>query len=117
MSSGLATFLPIAILGIVALALPHLLVPRDTRSHRSLGLGIAVTVSVLILLGPLLYALFDTRDLYEANTFAEGAVIAWIVFLDSLSAAILWAPLVGLIWFGKAQRVEKLRGEDMAREG
>lgn len=117
MPEGFAiTALPLAILGIVALALPYLLVPRDTRSHRSLGLGIAVTASVLLILGPILYAVFDTRDLYNTSSLPETLTIARIVIVDSLSATLLWVPILGLVWFGKAQRIEKLRGEDMAKE-
>lgn len=116
MSAGLATFLPISLLGLVALGLPYLIVPRQTRSHRRLSLGIALTALVLVLLGPVLYALFDTRDLYSADSLAAYALIARLVFVDSLGAALLWLPLLALVWFGKAQRIESLRGQDLARQ-
>lgn len=116
MSSAFVNMIiPIAVMAAAALALPYLLTPRETRSHKRLVLSMAATALVLILLGPILYVVFDPRDIYDAASLAEMRVIGRIVFVESLTAAIVWVPLLFLVWIGRAQQVEKLRGQDMLR--
>lgn len=110
------TSLPIAIIGVAAIILPRLVVPQDTRSHRTVFARYAIVIVLLLILGPALYALFDTRGLYEAGSLAEALQILRIIFRQSLTAAIIWVPILVLNWFGSAQRVEAMRGQDMLRE-
>ena len=105
--------LPIAIIAAFAIVLPIFFVPRATRSHRRVALGILLSALCLILLGPILYALFDTRPIYDRDIQGARRVLLALIFRDSLSAAVVWIPLLGIVWFGRAQRVERLRGEDM----
>jgi hypothetical protein len=110
-----AIALPLLLLCAVALILPRMIVPRQTRSHSRVIVGMAATALALLLLGPMIYALFDQRGLFAGET-AQILLVAWWMFRESLSAILIWGPLLILVWFGLAQRVERLRGEDMTRE-
>ncbi len=101
------TFLPLAALTVLALLLPLLTVPRATRSQRRLALGIGLSAGITLLAGAGLFAL-----LYEAG---GGAPRLAAVLRGSGLAALVWAPLLALSWFVRAQAVEARRGEDIAR--
>ena len=110
------TGVPLVLIGILAIILPFLLIRKDTRSHRSVALGVAIAAVLLVLAGALILWGIDTRDIEIAEN-ASASVLFQIYLRASFPFAMLWAPLLALIWFGKAQRVEKLRGEDLVREG
>lgn len=101
------TGLPLAVLTALALLLPLLTVPRATRSQRKLALGIGLAAALTLLAGAGLFAL-----LYGVG---GGAPRLAAVLRGSGLAALVWAPLLALAWFVRAQGVEARRGEDIAR--
>jgi hypothetical protein len=103
----------------LAVLVPRGLTPWATRSQRRLAMGIGLSALVLWLGGALLFA-----DLYARQGAALDAAlrddlggIVWFLLAVSAQAAILWAPLLAIWWYVGAQRVERLKGEDIMREG
>ncbi|SMH49558.1 hypothetical protein [Maritimibacter sp. HL-12] len=103
----LNTGLPLAALTALALVLPLVTVPRATRSQRRLALGIGLAAALTLVAGAGLFAL-----LYGAG---DGTPRLAAVLRGSGLAALVWAPLLVLSWFVRAQAVERRRGEDIAR--
>ncbi|QBF33165.1 hypothetical protein [Thalassococcus sp. S3] len=111
------TGLPLILVGLAALLVPRLFVPRETRSHRRLAGGITMSAGLLLVLSGVLLALFDDRD-FSAGAAIAGTFGLMLYYLQSaLGFALLWLPILALVWFGMAQRVERLRSEDGMREG
>jgi hypothetical protein len=103
------TFLPLGALAALALALPFVTVPRATRSQARLAVGVAASALVRLVAGTGLFA-----GLYAGE---GGAPRPAAVLRATGMAAIVWAPLLALAWFVRAQGVERRRGEDMAQAG
>lgn len=120
MSFGfLDTGLPLIVLGLLAAGLPWLLVPRGARGHGAAARGIGMSALVLLAVGVAMMAYLGARaggDLIGLAR-AEPLGAAWILLRRSAMAALVWAPILVLVWFSMAQRVERLRGEDVMREG
>ena len=113
------TLLPLGALAAAAAVLPMTLVPRATRSHREVALGIGASGALLVVLGAgmfgLLYAL---RGVGVGAALAEAPLAtAWFLVQRSAGAALVWGPVLALIWLSLAQRVERLRSEDGMRNG
>ena len=111
-----STTLPVVLMGLLAFGLPFLIVPRQTRSHLTVTLCILGTAALLIVVGAIVTNLFDARDTGDLKGGAS-LYVAWLYLRESLYFALLWVPILALVWLNRAQRVERLRGEDMAREG
>ena len=114
------TGLPLLIFAGVALTLPMLMVPRDTRSHTRVARGMIATALILVVFGPLVAMVFDSRTLpagpADASTGQIWLLLYQFQFRASLTLALVWAPLLALVWFNASQRVEELRGQDIVRE-
>ncbi|MEM7076398.1 MAG: hypothetical protein AAGA28_13720 [Pseudomonadota bacterium] len=108
------TLLPMAIIGAVAVVLPYALTPRGTRSQTRVTGAVGITAVAMFGISAVVLAVFDSRDLPEGGT-AGAVMIGWFYLRSALGAIAVWAPVLGLVWLGLAQRVERLRGEDMAR--
>ncbi len=108
---------PLFVLGGAAILVPYVLIPRETRSHRRVAAGIGVSAGVMILLGILVYLMFDDRDLATGLEINGVDGMVALALGGSIRSAILWGPLLALYWFYAAQRVERLRGEDKVRDG
>lgn len=109
------TALPLAILAFVAAVVPYMVTRRGTRSQIRVVIAILLTAFLMLGVSAVLFAVFDTRDLPEAG--ATGAmVIAWFYLRSALGAAVVWVPVLAIVWLNLAQRVEKRRGEDLARK-
>ena len=110
------TGLPLLILGALGWVLPRMLVPETTRSHKRVGLGVLCAVLALIAISALILIAFD-MPAYRSALWGGGGMllVAEIALRNSALFAIAWVPMVALSWFNMAQRVERLRGEDMAR--
>lgn len=119
MSNATITFsntaLPLILLGLLAAALPYLMTPRHTRSQVRVALLVGLTGLTMFGASAFVFALFDTRALPQAG-MSGAALIAWFYLRSSLVAAFVWVPVLLLAWLGLAQRVERRRGEDLARE-
>ncbi len=112
------TVAPLLGLGVLACALPFLLVKRDTRLHLDVVLGMLRAALILILVSFGLMVAVDQREFSAGLVLGSDqavALIYWWIFLNSLMLAVVWGPVLCLVWLGMAQRVEKLRGEDMLR--
>lgn len=110
------TLLPLVVLGALCLALPVLLCPRNSLSQRRVAAGILGTAVLVFLAGGLIFAL-----LYAL----QGKPVAQVTALHPAQSALYfarrsvllvpaWAPILLLVWFGRAQRVEALRGLALA---
>lgn len=110
------TAVPVVLMFILAIALPYFFVPRQTRSHKTVSLCIFGAALCLVIFGAILTNLFDSRSVGELRGI-QSLYAVWLYLRESLTFAILWAPILGLVWFTFAQRVERLRGEDIMRNG
>ena len=113
------TGLPLLILGALAVLLPQVLVPAATRSQGEAARGIVLSALAVLAAGVAVFA-----GLYAARGAAVGQAavampVATALFFLRLSglAALFWGPVLALVWLGKAQGVERRRGEDAMREG
>ncbi|MEO0378725.1 MAG: hypothetical protein AAF252_00550 [Pseudomonadota bacterium] len=109
------TGLPLLILGALGWVLPRMLVPEDTRSHSRVGAGVLFAAIVLIATSGLVLVAFDTPAYRSALDVGGMLLVAEIALRNSALFAIAWVPILALSWFNMAQRVEALRGRDMAR--
>lgn len=110
------TTAPVLIMGGLAFVLPFVFVPRRTRSHLTVGLCVLATAVLLVILGAIITNLFDARGM-EGLRGGASLYVVWLYLRESLYFGLLWVPVLGYVWLNLAQRVERLRGEDMAREG
>lgn len=112
------TGLPLAVLAGAAVVLPRLVVPGDTRSQRVVMVSVLVSAIALLLLGAAVFAVvYGVRGVGVGAAFATAPMAACIFFLRlSAMAALLWGPVLALVWFAMAQAVEVRRGEDVMRE-
>ncbi len=110
------TGVPLALLAVLAVVLPWLLVRRGTRSHWEVGLSIWASAGFLLLAGAGVFALVYGWRGVEVGTALAAAPVATAWFFLRLTgfAAMLWVPVLALVWFGMAQGVEKRRGEERA---
>lgn len=117
--SFLNTGLPLILLGALAVALPYVLVPRATRKHWEVAVAIWAAAGFLLLAGAFVFAaIYGWQGKPIGAAFAE-APLATLWFLLGVSgyAVVAWGPILLLVWFGLAQRVEKRKGEDGMRGG
>lgn len=118
--SFLNTGVPLLVIAACAIALPLLLVPRATRSQRRVTVRMALCALLLTLIsaGVFGYARLHGTELTTVvgSRWAAVPVLIWWMVLESLIGVIVWAPILALMWLVAAQRVERLKGEDMARE-
>ena len=113
----LNTGVPLVILGLLSVGLPWVLVRKGTRSHWEVGLSIWASAGFLLLAGAGIFAaVYGLRGIGVGAAFtAAPLATAWFFLRLSGYAAMLWVPVLALVWFAMAQRVEKRRGEDLAR--
>lgn len=113
------TGVPLLVLCTLALGLPRLTVPRDTRDHGEVRRGIALAAVLVLLAGVAVFvAAYAGRGAEVARAVAVMPVATGLLFLRlSGLSALVWGPLLGLVWLNQAQAVEARRGEDAMREG
>ena len=103
------TGFPLVLLAGLAITVPRLLAPKSTPSHGAVLVAILGSVVVLLLAGALIFAgIYSARIDGIWSTFTQ-APLATLVFFARLSiyAAMLWVPILALVWFGLAQGVAK----------
>lgn len=108
------TVMPMVILAFIAAVLPYALTPGENRSQMRVTLIIGFVAVVMVGVSALVFALFDTRDLPEGG-IAGATLIVWYYLRSALGAVAVWGPVLAIVWLSLAQRVERRRGEDMAR--
>ena len=113
------TGFPLALLGGLAVVLPRLLVSGATRSQRVVAIAILLASLLLLVAGAVVFAV-----IYAASGVSVWAALAeaplataWFLLGQSLVAAVVWGPVLALVWFGMAQGVERRKGEDVANAG
>jgi hypothetical protein len=111
------TGLPMAVLAGAAVILPRLLVPGDTRSQRAVTVSVLSSAVGLLLLGAAVFAaVYSAGGAGVASAFSNAPMATGLFFLRlSAMAALLWVPVLALVWFAMAQAVEVRRGEDVMR--
>ncbi|MEO1138942.1 MAG: hypothetical protein AAFW87_05745 [Pseudomonadota bacterium] len=108
--------LPLLIIGAVAAVLPWVMVPRDTRSQRRVAGVVVATALFMVVFSAMIFSVFDKRSFLGGETLPGQGVLAWMYVRASLGAVVAWGPVLLFVWLGLAQRVERLKGEDMVRE-
>ena len=111
------TGLQLIVLGVLAMLIPHFVVDQDTRSHGKVALGIVLSAVLLFGVGyAISVVLVNTRGVHAMalGSTPELGTALWMHSRLSLMAAVVWAPILGLVWFGYAQGVEARRGQDSA---
>ena len=111
------TFVPVGLLAVLAVAVPWMLVRRETRSHVEVAVAIWASAGVMLILSGLVFAvIYGLQGARVWGVFLEAPLAtAWFFLKAAGYAAILWVPILGLVWFGMAQGVERRRGEDQMR--
>ena len=110
------TGFPLVLLGGLAVVVPRLFVGQ-TRSQRVVMLAILASVGVLLVVGALVFmGLYGWRGVGVWAALGVAPVATgWFFLRLSGFAAMLWGPVLALVWLGLAQGVEKRKGEDVAR--
>ncbi len=110
------TGVPVLVLGALAVLVPRWLCPPRTRSQGEVAVAIWAAAGVLLLVGAglfvLIYAVSGT-DVWGAFALAPVSTSMFFLWLSGFSA-LVWVPILALVWLGLAQGVEKRKGEDVA---
>lgn len=108
------TVLPLVGLGACAGVLPWILVNRKSRSHSEVAVVIWATAGIMVLLGAAVFAvLYALGGINVAGALATAPWVTTQFFLGRAGfAALVWAPVLMLVWLGLSQRVERLRADD-----
>lgn len=115
----LNTGVPVLVLAALATALPRLMVGAANTSHAALFYSIALTSLAVLVTGAVVFAIaYGASGASVTAAFAAAPSDVALFFLRlSLLAAVLWWPVLALVWYAMAQGVEKRRGEAAARRG
>lgn len=100
--------LPLAVLVLLSIALPALLAGA-TLSQRWLAVVIGVTALVVWGAGAVMMAVLYA----QVNGAASSGV--WPYLQRSALMALLWGPVLALVWLMRAQGIERRRGLRMGR--
>lgn len=111
------TGVPLLILGVLAVLVPRVLCPRSTRSQAALAAVVGVSAVVITVLGAVVFgAIYAARGISVGAAIAEAPAATMLFFLrQSGLAALVWGPILALVWFSMAQGVERRKGADSAR--
>ena len=109
------TGFPLVLLSVLAALLPWWIVPGKTRAHSTVAAGVLTSAVMLFAIGAGLMALIYAARGAEIQAAFDVAPDGVVVFFLRLSAftAMAWGPILVLVWLAMAQRVEKLKGEDL----
>ena len=108
----LNTGLPLVLLAGLAFVLPRLLVRTGTRSHWEVAVGVWASAGFLLLAGAGVFGVvYGLRGVGVTAALAEAPLAtAWFFLRLSGFAAVVWVPVLGLVWLGMAQRVGRRKG-------
>lgn len=112
------TVAPLLVMAAGAVLLPGWLTARATRSHRAVALGVGLTAAGLTLVGAVVFAaIYGWQGALVGAAFGQNPTGTTLFFLRiSAKGALVWAPVLALVWYVAAQAVERRRGEDIARK-
>ncbi|WP_425052939.1 hypothetical protein [Psychromarinibacter sp. S121] len=113
------TALPLVLLAALAVIVPLLMVPRGTRKHWEVAVGIWASAGMVLLAGGAVFAAIYALGGVGVGTALRAAPLAtgWFFLRLSGTAAVAWVPVLLLTWLGLAQVVEKRKGRDRVQEG
>lgn len=110
-----ATLLPIVTLGALGAVVPILFARRFPDTLGGLGRALALSVTLMVILGSGLFILMYRDGGADLAGLAAAPVPALRHFLGlGLKAAVIWAPVMALTAICLAQGIERRRGERMA---
>jgi hypothetical protein len=107
------TGFPLVLLAGLAAGMPWLLAGRQTRSQREVAIVIWASAGVVLLAGAAVFAaVYGARGVgvWAAMGAAPLATAGFFLRLSGF-AALVWGPILALVWLGLAQGVEKRKGE------
>ena len=112
------TGFPLLLLGGLAVGFPWLLVAKDTRSQREVAVVIWASAGLLLVAGAVVFAvIYWVLGIGVWAALGEAPLaVSWFFLRQSGFAAVVWGPILALVWFAMAQGVEKRKGEDVARK-
>ncbi|MFY0679126.1 MAG: hypothetical protein JXR13_00995 [Thalassovita sp.] len=119
-SIGLAnTAVPLGVLAVLVLVLPHYMVDGATRSHATVLRGIGGVACMTLAAGFVMSMVVTQIRGYNVLAQLQADPLTGAMIHGRLAAlsALVWGPILALVWFSKAQGVEARRGQDVAGEG
>jgi hypothetical protein len=111
------TGLPLLILGAAALIVPRLLLPRDSRSQRRLVVMLLASVPLMVVAGVLVFGgamAAGGADVLGAFGTAPGTTMLALARASAMGV-LVWGPVLLLTGLALGTRIERMKGEDMAR--
>lgn len=108
------TGLPLTIAGALGWLVPRFIAPSHTRSHKKVAIAVAASAVVLIFVSAGLFAALQSDKFASAAEMGGLFLAIEIAVRGSILFAVAWIPILLLCWLNLAQRVEHLRGKDMA---
>ena len=112
----LNTGLPVVSLALLVILIPRLILPAGTLSHQVLAVAIAVTALITLAFGAVFFALsygWLGAPVWATFQDAPTSIAAYFLRLSAM-AALIWGPVLALVWYTSAQGVERRRGEARA---
>ncbi len=111
------TGVPLIAAGALGWLVPRFISPPDTRSHKRVAIAVLASALVLVFLSAAMFAALQPAKFASAAEMGGLFLGIEIAVRGSILFAIAWVPILLLFWFNRAQRVEMLRGKDMAAGG
>lgn len=111
------TVLPLAVLVALTLILPRYLVNREARSHVTVAKAMVAVAALLFCAGFVIsMILAQLRGFAVVRHLVDFPQVGWMLHARlSLLSALVWGPILLLVWFSLAQRVEARRGLDIVQ--
>lgn len=113
------TMVPVILLLALAICVPVLTVPPRVKTQTALAQGMIAALGLVLIAAALMFAELYRREGNDILTAVMDDPVGRVGFFLSraLLSMMFWGPILAFIWFGRAQEVERRKGEDKAREG
>jgi len=108
----------VVLLTLCAILIPWLLLKRQTRSHVEVAVTIWASAGILLILGAVIFAYgYQGRGTPVWDSLTQAPIAtAWFFLGQSGFAALIWLPILVLVWFSMTHGVNQRRGEDLAKK-
>ena len=110
----LNTGLPLFVVACLAVVIPLLIVPASTRSQLKLAILIFLSCGAVFVVSMMVFVLLQifTVEASGWDPMNNPKSTGTYFLRQGLFAGIVWIPILALMWFNLAQRVERVLGED-----